>query len=227
MLLYSAPLSLFARKVEIALREKGLAYDRVLVAFTQGEGYSPKHPEVLKANPKGQVPVLVDGDLTLFDSTVIVEYLEDAYPATPLFPKDTRPRAACRMWDLFADEILLIPVRTLMFRNGPWPRDPAQRAAEEEKAKAAEPVIASHFKDIDSKLESKDYLCGAFTAADIALFMTVLYARRLGGPGLSVWPRLRAWYERLAARPAVSGIVEEIAAADRELSLPVEGAFRD
>ncbi|MGE0211856.1 MAG: glutathione S-transferase family protein [Parvibaculaceae bacterium] len=227
MLLYSAPLSLFARKVEIALREKGLAYDRVLVAFSQEKGYSPKHPEVLKANPKGQVPVLIDGDLTLIDSTVIIEYLEDAYPSPPLLSEGARERAACRLWDLFADEILLVPVRALMFRNGPWPRDLAQRAQEEEKAKAADPVIASHFGEIDAKLESKDYLCGAFSAADIALFMTVHYARRLGGPGLRTYPRLKAWYERLAARTAFAGIIEEIAAADRALSLPVEGAFRD
>ena len=71
--LYSAPLSLFARKVEIALREKGLAFEQVMVPFSQERGYAPKHPDVLAANPKGQVPVLVDGALSLFDSTVILE----------------------------------------------------------------------------------------------------------------------------------------------------------
>src|SRR3954451_9976116 len=58
MKLYSGPLSLFSRKVEIALHEKGLAFERVMVRFTQTEGYHPKHPDVLAANPKGQVPVL-------------------------------------------------------------------------------------------------------------------------------------------------------------------------
>ena len=76
MILYSGPLSLFARKVEIALAEKQLAFERVLVPFTQTMGYAPRHKAVLKANPKGQVPVLIDGDLTLYDSTIIVEYLE-------------------------------------------------------------------------------------------------------------------------------------------------------
>ncbi len=61
MLLYSGPLSLFSRKVEIALHEKGLPFERVMVPFTQAAGYAPKHPAVLAANPKGQVPVLVDG----------------------------------------------------------------------------------------------------------------------------------------------------------------------
>ena len=63
MKLYSGPLSLFSRKVEIALHEKGLAFERIMVRFTQTEGYHPKHPDVLAANPRGQVPVLVDGDL--------------------------------------------------------------------------------------------------------------------------------------------------------------------
>jgi len=73
MQLYSGPLSLFSRKVEIALHEKALPFKRVMVPFSQATGYAPKHPAVLAANPKGQVPVLVDGDLTLFDSTLIFE----------------------------------------------------------------------------------------------------------------------------------------------------------
>src|SRR5919198_5060210 len=100
MLLYSGPLSLFSRKVEIALGEKGLAFERVMVPFTQAKGYAPKHPAVLAANPKGQVPMLVDGELALFDSTVIFEYLEDAYPRPPLYPRGAVARANCRLIEL-------------------------------------------------------------------------------------------------------------------------------
>src|SRR3546814_841635 len=122
MRLYSAALSLFSRKVEIALYEKGLAFEQVMVPFSQARGYSPKHPDVLAANPKGQVPVLVDKGLTLYDSTVILEYLEDAYPAPPLYPSTPEERARCRLFDLFADEIMLVPVRALMHRTGPRDR---------------------------------------------------------------------------------------------------------
>src|SRR5215470_982845 len=97
MKLYSGPLSLFSRKVEIALGEKGLSFDRIMVPFTQERGYQPKHPDVLAANPKGQVPVLVDGELSLFDSTLIFEYLEDAYPRPPLYPRGAAARARCRL----------------------------------------------------------------------------------------------------------------------------------
>ena len=53
MKLYSGPLSLFSRKVEIALHEKGLDFDREMVAFTQAKGYAPKHPAVINAAHMG------------------------------------------------------------------------------------------------------------------------------------------------------------------------------
>src|SRR5260370_8495592 len=104
MKLYSGPLSLFARKIEMALGEKGLAFEREMVPFSQAQGYQPKHPAVLAANPKRQVPVLIDGDLTLFDSTLIFEYLEDAYPEPPLYPKAPPPPPPSRLLHLTPDQ---------------------------------------------------------------------------------------------------------------------------
>ena len=119
MQLYSGPLSLFSRKVEIALLEKGLPFERVMVPFTQTVGYSPKNANVLRTNPKGQVPVLIDGELGLYDSTVIIEYLDEAYPQVALFPASAKDRAECRLLDVFADEVMLVPIRALMHRTGP------------------------------------------------------------------------------------------------------------
>ena len=51
-----------------------------MVAFDRERGYQPKHPEVLRVNPKRQVPVLLDGSVEIFDSTQIFEYLEDRWP---------------------------------------------------------------------------------------------------------------------------------------------------
>jgi len=61
--LYSGPLSMFGAKVQIAALEKGLDFDLVMVPYNSQLGYNPKHPEVLRINPKGQVPVLVHGGL--------------------------------------------------------------------------------------------------------------------------------------------------------------------
>ena len=118
MHLYSGPLSLFGRKAEIALREKRLPYDCTMVPFSQQKGYAPKHKAVLAANPKAQVPVLVDGDLTLYDSTVILEYLEDMYPSPPLYPRGAKAQALCRLAELEAGEVLLTPTRVYARRPG-------------------------------------------------------------------------------------------------------------
>ncbi len=216
--LYSGPLSLFARKVEIALREKGLAFERVMVPFSQAAGYAPKHPDVSAANPKAQVPVMIDGDLTLFDSTVIFEYLEDAYPRPRLYPEDPPARARCRLLELTADEILLPLVARLMHRTEPPDADPDRRRAREQDGAQAEADIRGHYDSLDGRLAEHDFFCAAFSVADIAMFMTLLFARRLKGPPFSPHPRLDAWYDRMLARPAVAIAAEEVAAADRELS---------
>ncbi len=93
MRLYSGPLSMFGAKAEIALGEKGMAFELVMVPFDMKALYTPKHPEVERINPKRQVPVLVDGDLEIFDSTQIFEYLESVRPQPPLWPTEPRARA--------------------------------------------------------------------------------------------------------------------------------------
>ncbi len=218
MKLYSGPLSLFSRKVEIALHEKGLSFERVMVPFSQAKGYAPKHPAVLAANPKGQVPVLVDGDLTLFDSTLILEYLEDAYPAPPLRPADPRERARCRLVELTADEILFPLVARLSYRTEPPAHEPARQLAREAEGTRAETAIRDLYVTLEDRLAGREFFCGDFSIADIAMFMTVLFALRLRGPGFGECAALASWHARVGARPAVARIAGEVAAADRELS---------
>ena len=221
MLLYSGPLSLFARKVEIVLAEKALAFDRVMVPFTQTKGYLPKNPAVLAANPKGQIPVLVDGDLVLYDSTIIIEYLEEAYPAHPLFPEEPKARARCRLLELEADEVLLVPVRALMHRSEPPGQHTARRVEQERVAAKAENTILDHYTTLTAKLGGQEFLCRDFSVADIATFMNIHHGLRLGAPPLADHQNLFAWHSRLAKRPSFAAVIAEMAAADRELSHPV------
>lgn len=223
MKLYSGPLSLFSKKVEIALAEKGLAVERIAVPFTQVAGYSPKHPAVTEANPKGQVPVLVDGDLVLYDSTVIVEYLEDAYPSSLLWPRDPVARARARLLELFADEVMIIPLRNLMHRTEPGPNDSGRKAAAEAQAPAAAAQIAAQHGRLDALLRASGRTGETADAADIASFLATLWGLRLGGPGLDANPWLASWYEKLKSRPAFSKAFDEIRSADRELSALIPG----
>lgn len=108
MLIYSGPLSMFGAKVEIAAREKELDFELIMVPFVSA--YEPKHPEVVRINPKGQVPVLVHGDLEIFDSTQIFEYLEDLKPLPALWPLAPAARARARLLELTSDEVFFAQV---------------------------------------------------------------------------------------------------------------------
>jgi len=220
--LHSGPLSLFSRKVEIALREKGLPFDRVMVPFNQTTGYDPRHPEVTALNPKRQVPILSDCGLVLYDSTIIIEYLDEAYPEPPLLPKSPNERARCRLDELYADEIMFAALRPLMHRTAPPSSDQTRRIAQEADALIAEDVLAGHYAELEERLAGRAFFGAALTAADIALFMTVLFALRLGGPSLDGYPALSDWFARLKQRPAFAQAAAEIAEADRRLSFPVK-----
>ena len=92
--LYEHPLSAYAMKVKIALNEKGIDYE---TAIPDGMAMGKAGGEFVDANPRAEVPTLVDGDFFVFDSTVILEYIEDKWPRPPLLPKLPAERARVRM----------------------------------------------------------------------------------------------------------------------------------
>ena len=87
LIVYEHPLSPYAQKVKIALDEKGVAYEaKMPVAIGSGQ----PDREFLKSNPRGEVPSLIDGEVSIFDSTIIVEYIEDKWPEPALLPERSR-----------------------------------------------------------------------------------------------------------------------------------------
>lgn len=100
MLLYEHPLSSYAQKVKIALREKGVAFD---VELPEGFGTGRPDGPLAEANPRAEVPVLLDGDATIFDSTIILEYVEERWPDPPLLPADPAARAFARTTEEVCD----------------------------------------------------------------------------------------------------------------------------
>lgn len=197
--LYSAPLSMFGMKAHIAALEKGLAVDVTMVPFTDDHGYSPKHAEVLRVNPKGQVPVLIDGDVEVFDSTQIFEYLEDRAPDPALWPAGAAARAGARQLEHTSDEVFFPHIIRLMG---------VQQALEEPAALATIEAACAYYLQMDARLDGRDYLAGPYTYADIAFFMAQFFAERLGAPMTEATPRLRNWRARMAARPAVRRAVQ-------------------
>jgi glutathione S-transferase len=201
MILYSGPLSMFGAKAEIALREKGVPFELVMVPFVKGDLYAPKHPEVLRINPKGQVPVLVHGEVELFDSTLIFEYLEDAFPAPPLWPEGAAARAEARKLELISDEIVFQNIARL-FGLEESPDDP--------RAVAARAAAAGHYADFEARLVGRDYLAGAFGYADIGFVMAQFFGERKGAVLTEATPRLLAWRKRMLQRPAVATVLRRM-----------------
>jgi glutathione S-transferase len=194
MRLYSGPLSMFGAKAEIAALEKGLPVKVFMVPYGPQEGYSPKHPDVLRINPKRQVPVLVDGDLEIFDSTQIFEYFEHLKPEPALWPAEPKARAQARLLEHKSDEVFFPHIIRLMGLQE-TPDDPA---AVEARARAAEV-----YAEMDALLAEREFLAGAFSYADIAFFMAALFGERMGAVVDEGAPRLMAWRSRMFARPAV------------------------
>ncbi len=203
--LYSGPLSMFGAKVEIAAREKGLQFELVMVPFDFDLGYTPKHPEVLRINPKRQVPVLVDGDVEIFDSTQLFEYLEDHWPEPSLWPKSVAARAEARKQEHCSDEVFFPHVLRLMgMRANPDP-------VEAPEWKVARAGIEAYYVQMNRRLEGREYIAGQFSYADIAFYMAQFFAARHTVPLTSEHPNLLAWRGRMIARPPVKLVVGAMA----------------
>lgn len=196
--LYSGRLSMFGAKVQIAALEKNLAFELVMVPFTQAEGYSPKNPEVVRINPKKQVPVLVHGDLELFDSTQIFEYLEDLKPEPALWPTAIAARARARLLEHKSDEVYFPHVARLMG---------LQHKLDDPLALSSIQAARDFYKELEPLLANQDYVAGSFSFADIALYMALLFGARMSADITGETPALLAWRDRMSARPAVQQVV--------------------
>jgi len=118
--LYNYPDCPFCQKVRVVLAEKDLEYEKTLVDLRKQD---QKAPEFLQLNPYGKVPVLVDEDTVVYDSTIINEYLDEEYPLPPLMPEDSQGKAQVRTLEDYCDNSFIPP------RPCSWPRPSSPRAS--------------------------------------------------------------------------------------------------
>lgn len=203
---------MFGMKAEIALREKGLPFDLVMVPFDMRRLYEPKHPDVARVNPKGQVPVLIDGAVEIFDSTQIFEYLEDLQPQPALWPEGPAAKTEARQLELKSDEVFFPQVVRLMGLQGSLD-DPA--------AIAARAALTAFYDAMEHHIGDRAFLAGAYSYADIAFYMAQLYADRMGAP-MGAHARLRAWRDRVGDSAAVAVVMVRFVAflADHKRPVP-------
>ena len=199
MKLYSGPLSMFGAKTEIAIHEKQLDCDIEHVPFSLRTRYEPKHPDVLRINPKAQVPVLIDGDVEIFDSTQIFEYLEHAHPEPSLWPSTPLARAKARCWELQSDEVFFPYVIKLMS---------LRENRENSNTNEARVGVTQFYDKIEQRLQQQSCIVGdLFTYADIAFIMAHYFAVMLGADISDRHSHIDAWRSRIIQRPSVSRVL--------------------
>ena len=191
--LYDDVFSPYARKVRIALYEKDVPFGRVRALHGDCN-----RTDFMHVNPRAEVPALVDGNFSVYDSTVICEYLEDRYPERPLYPRDPRQRAMCRLIEDIADTQLdaaLYAVTVLEFGRGE--SHPSIR-------EAAGRDIARLSDELEARLGDGPFFCGEFSIADIAVAPHLMATAFLGFPPEPTrHPKLARWMDRVQQRPSV------------------------
>lgn len=213
MKIFSGPLSMFGAKVQIAAHEKDIDFELIMVPFDMKRRYEPRHPEVLRINPKRQVPVVIDGAVELFDSTQIFEYFEHAKPEPALWPADPAGRARARLLEHKSDEVYFPHIIGLMEL---W------QAPEHPTAASARESASLYYREMEEILAGREYLAGPYSYADIAFYMAQLFGARMGAGMTEETPRLSSWRARMTARPAVSAVVGPMAGyiVSQRLRLP-------
>jgi glutathione S-transferase len=190
----------FGQKVRIVLAEKGLSYELVQIDVTQGE---QRRPDFLRLNPFGRVPVLVDEEVTVYDSTIIAEYLEDEYPEPPLLPPvgASSLRARARTWEDFADNSFTPQVGQLMSELTK-PESDRDQGRVVRLQQSVERMLAF----LNHELQGQDYLTGQFSVADIAFVPRLVVLHDLGVEVGQNRANADAWLKRMIDRPSVQNI---------------------
>ena len=228
--LYHSTTSVCAIKVRLTLDEKGLAYDGKLLNLRVGEQHAPDY---VKLNPNHVVPTLIHDGKVIIESTVIIEYLDEMFPASPLMPADPYARAIARLWMKRIDDYLHAACSTLTFalifppvfakktqaeRDAYFAAMPNPAYRERQQLSVEQGLDAPHVPaaaraydkyigEMETALAASPYLAGpSYSLADTAATPYVFRAEALGLDKLWVGkrPRVEAWCERIRKRPSFS-----------------------
>ena len=192
--LHFAPNSRAGRIVWL-FEELGLEYEMNKMAFHPKDLKSDEHR---KRHPLGRVPVLDDGDVSIFESGAIVEYIMARYGDGGLKPAVDAPEfPEYLQWFHYCEGMVMPPINTIMVHSVLLP--PERR--NEETLGQAQRLLGRAVAPVDSALEGREYLVGDFSAADVMLGHSLFMANRLGQVSEEL-ANLKAYLKRIEARPA-------------------------
>ena len=202
--LFEHPLSAYAMKVKMALRAKGLPFETVV---PDGLAVGKIDGEFLDASPRAEVPTLIDGEVRVFDSTIILEYLEDKWPEPRLLPDTPAERARVRMIEDLMDT---------QYEPNNWGTMEVTRFRRASGELADRLVafglanIERHQQWLDRQLDGRRWFNGTrFGWGDIAV---APYLNRSAGYGYFPKPgsRLAEWFDRVNQEPTVAPVIDQM-----------------
>jgi len=241
--LYQGSTSVCSVKVRLALVEKGLKFDGEILDLQRGDQH---RPEYAKLNPNEVVPTLIHDGKVILESTLIIEYLDEAFPEPPLMPAEPYARAVARLFMKKIDDYLHSACSTITFATAnrrvllkctPEELDahlakiPNPDYRERQRLSITQGLAAPHVAqavrqydkyigDMELALADKPYLAGAaYSLADAAATPYVFRAEAVGMDGL--WqkrrPNVALWYDQIRARKSFTlAVTDPLSAADRD-----------
>jgi len=190
----------FGQKVRIVLAEKSLSYELVPVDLLDGD---QRKPEFLRLNPYRKVPVLLDEETIVYDSTIINEYLDDEYPDPPLLPsiESSALRARARLFEDFADTSFTLQVGQLMAESAKpeGDRDPTRIARLRQ-------TVEKVLDYLNHELSGQQFLAVEFSVADVGFAPRLLVLKELGIEAGTGRPNVDGWVKRLLERPSIQNL---------------------
>jgi glutathione S-transferase len=182
----------FCWKVRLALAELGLGYTTIELM------YGEKHPDVLRLSPTGTVPVLVDGDCTVWESAVALDYLDARYSVGSLLPADSLEQTWVRSLQAYSDKCIGAALRPLVFEKRS--KDPSEQDS------ALIETSALAWRNCQAWLEDtlqRRWMGGcSLSAGECALAARCGVASAYGVPVSPDFPVLFSWFETVQWRPA-------------------------
>ena len=193
----------YVRKVLAAMNLKGLSFEVDPITPFYG------NDEFERLSPLRRIPVLIDGDFSISDSTVICDYLDDAYPGHPLYPADPKQRARARWLEEFADTRLGdLFIWSLFYQKVVRPLVWGELPDEERVAKAEQEGIPAALDYLEPQLPQDGFLFGEIGVADIAI---ASFFRNGAYAGFETdkarWPRTAAFVARVLGHPCVASLL--------------------
>ena len=198
--LHFAPNSRAGRIVWL-LEELELEYDINKMAFNPKD---LKSDEYRARHPLGRVPVLDDGDVRIYESGAIVEYVIERHKNGGLKPEVSDPLyPEYLQWFHYCEGMVMPPVNTIVVQTLLLPPD----RRDETVLGQAQRLLAKALEPVDESLAGRDYLIGAFSAADVMLGHACFMSNRLGCVSDEM-VNLKGYVERIAERPAFKTAIE-------------------